>query len=172
MNKTIFLASALGLLIVAGCSSNGTQAKESSEPQVEANIAKTEAAKPEVNVDSLNQVENRAFILDFYQKHIAKEGRDVMLVDSEAISAFMTKQAKKMLLDAYDMDCPTNDCMAVWLFYGQGIDDQVKKINVTPADEKGFFNIDLLYKGGYSYKVKVEIVRQEGKPMINSVQAL
>ena len=41
MNKTIFLASALGLLIVAGCSSNGTQAKESSEPQVEANIAKT-----------------------------------------------------------------------------------------------------------------------------------
>ena len=91
------------------------------------------------------------------------------MVDTKAISKYLTEKAQKTLRDAYDMECPTNDCMAVWLFYGEGIDDTVKRIKITPSDKKGCFNVKLSYRGGNSYKISIEVVREDGKLMINNI---
>ncbi len=167
MSKKSFYVFLLGTLVMAGCSSSGTKPSESTEPKVEANTEETE-----VQNDSADVAEKKAFLENFYKKNIAEEGGDIMMIDPEAISEHMTEQAKKTLLEAYDMECPTNDCMAVWLFYGEGIDDIVKSINIVPADEKDHFNVELSYNGSNSYKVSIEVVRQDDKLMINNIAAI
>lgn len=165
MRKMSFHLFLLGLLVMTGCSSNGTKQNVNAESQqIEANVTESEAKK-----NSTDVVEKQAFLADFYKKNIAEEGGNIMMIEPKAISEYLTEQAKKTLLNAYDMECPTNDCLAVWLFYGEGVDDVVKSISIVPADKKGYFNVELSYNGGNSHKVSIEIIRQDGKLKINDI---
>ena len=86
--------------------------------------------------------------------------------EPEYVAKFITPNAKKILVDEYDYDCETGDCLAVWLFAYEGGGDTgpclsrsikpqgANKFLVTSKYEEEEYNVVLtLIKEGDTYKI-------------------
>ena len=82
-----------------------------------------------------------AFLEGFYKGEIGDEGY---------IEQYVTTRVLKKLKHDYDYECPSNDCLATWVFtaYPAGADlDQEEGPIITKTDEEGKYKVDFKYSG-------------------------
>ena len=159
-----FILAALFLSGITSCNSS-TKPGEAKESTPVATIAEdstaTETTTPAENAE-VNEQETQAqktFLETFY------DGLDENF-EPDYVSKFITPNAKQILIDGYDYDCETGDCLAIWLFAYEGGGDTgpclsrsikpqgANKFLVTHKYEDEEYNVVLtLIKEGDTYKI-------------------
>ena len=132
------------------------------------------------NVDSVatkQEVDNNApksalaFIEEFYKGDLG---------DNAYIKSHITANVLTKLKNDYDYDCPSNDCLATWVFtaYPAGADMTLEEgPTITSTDKDGVYKLDFWYsfyngynKGFETRSIYLTITNIDGRYLISDYQ--
>ena len=126
----------------------------------------TVAAKPEVDNNAPKNA--LAFIEEFYKGDL----QDEAYIKKHVTASVLTK-----LKNDFDYDCPSNNCLATWVFtaYPAGADMNLEEgPTITSTDKDGVFKLDFWYsfydgykKGFETRSVYLTITNIDGRYLIS-----
>lgn len=171
--------SALALILLIGGGWGCQKAPKQSAGNQQAVTDSVSKAEQQAVQDSLRVQEEKkqhiaacmAFLSEFYQE---AEGN---FFDDYYIKDHITKNAEKQLMNAYDYECETGDCLATWLFYQEGGVDvgSMKDRTIEMVDENtyrvtciSYYNADDYQE--YKYSLLISVVNEGGSYKIDSIK--
>jgi TPR repeat protein len=135
----IWLWTLLALLIAGGAVGYYLTNYSSSEA-VEQNVEASDSIRASSVIDENAPTNALAFLNQFYKGKIGEDH----------IREYVTANVINKLRRDFDYDCPSNDCLATWVFtaYPAGADlDLEKGPIITKTDTEGKFKVDFRYSG-------------------------
>lgn len=125
-----------------------------------------QAAEKEKHIEAC-----KAFLNKFYK---GLEGSQNV---EEYVSNYITDNARKTLIEEYDYDCESNDCLAFWLFsYEAGSDTGPLRERTIEVEDENTYQVintyELDYDGytAYEYIVRLSIVKEGNFYKIDKIE--
>ena len=153
-------------LLIAGGAGWYYFMNDSSTEAVGENVKAPDSIMTSPVVDKNAPTSALAFLDQFYKNEIEKDD----------LRNYVTANVINKLRSDYDYDCPSNDCLATWVFtaYPAGADlDLEKGPIITKTDTEGKFKVDFRYSGyngsEKTYETRtvyLTVTEMEGKYMI------
>ena len=153
-------------LLIAGGAGWYYFMNDSSTEAVGENVEAPDSIMTSPVVDKNAPTSALAFLDQFYKNEIEKDD----------LRNYVTANVINKLRSDYDYDCPSNDCLATWVFtaYPAGADlDLEKGPIITKTDTEGKFKVDFRYSGyngnEKTYETRtvyLTVTEMEGKYMI------
>ena len=128
------------VLLIAGGAGWYYFMNDSSTEAVGENVEASDSIATSSVVDENTPTSALAFLDQFYKNEIEKDD----------LRNYVTANVINKLRSDYDYDCPSNDCLATWVFtaYPAGADlDLEKGPIITKTDTEGKFKVDFRYSG-------------------------
>lgn len=128
------------VLLIAGGAGWYYFMNDSSTEAVGENVEASDSIATSSVVDENTPTSALAFLDQFYKDEIGKED----------LRNYVTANVINKLRSDFDYDCPSNDCLATWVFtaYPAGADlDLEKGPIITRTDTEGKFKVDFRYSG-------------------------
>ena len=129
-----------------------------------------EAQEQEARQESEKEIQQRVAIkllTEFYQKAFFDDDNT-----PNSCKAYLTPACQQKLKEAYDYDCPDNDCLAWWLFRDHSQDPDMESIQkhfrITPEDDN-WYRVHLVQQGATEFR-HVKVVFTGGRMLIDDVK--
>lgn len=162
MKKHLFFFATLVVLgcTIAACGNNGSTKNGSGKENVAA-----------ADSDSIENASKMAFLNDFYKTYYFRPnaiGEFNADKEYEAIK-LLTRKAKVDLMRLTGMEDSDGNMVAglYGLVMPDGLDAEVKSYKIEPLPTKGKFLVTIFYEPAADYKLILEVVKQDGKYLIN-----
>ncbi len=167
-----FAVLAIGALICTACTSNAPKEKAGADSQNTVSQNSPDNKNNEEETAKEKQiVECKAFLEEFYNE------LDKNPYDENFIKKHITKDAKQWLIDHYDYDCNSGDCIATWLLTTDYTGDEgpTKELIIESVDENTYtvsITYDCSPNGDYKYGLKLGLVKEGDSYKINTIESM